>query len=364
MFDLGLWIEKKIFKVPQCIAIDMGSSSMKVMNMVLEKGEYRINYHAIEYIPANLVMNKEIKEPEKLGQQLRVLLDKSKNKATAAVMAIGGAGAVTRTIQLSAALTPVEIEGEVYLESPRYIPFDLEEAYFDYQVIGPSKKGKELLDVLLVAAKKNVVDNRLAFLKAAGLTPYVIDIENFALERTVKLITDHLPTVAEDQKIGLLDLGAHTMTLSVMEGGSIVYSREQNFGGKQLSDEIELRYGISSEEISVMNKVNELPEDYLLDVLEPFKNTLIQQINRALQFFYSSDQHGELAYLILFGGVAGLSNLEELVKNQTKVKTIIGNPFVQMSVGDNVNFEKLQSESNSHFFTVGLCLRAIYDNRN
>ncbi|MFM8453619.1 MAG: type IV pilus assembly protein PilM [Gammaproteobacteria bacterium] len=364
MFDLGLWLERKIFKIPECIAIDIGSSAIKVMQIVLDQDEYQINHHAIESIPPNIVIDKNIKDVDTLAARLQDLLTRHKIQAKSAVVAVGGGGVVTRTIQLAAALSETEIEGEVYLEAQRYIPFDLEEAYFDYQVIGPSSKGPELIDVLLVAAKKNVIENKLALLELVKLKPYIVDIESLALERAAALILDQLPPFEPDQKIGLLDIGANSMTLSVMENKNIIYSREQNFGGKQLTDEIQLRYGISFEEVSLLNKTRELPDDYFSEVLEPFKLSIIQQINRALQFFYSSDQHGELSHLILFGGVSKLDNLEEMVKNETKIKTIVGNPCTKMKLGKHAKAESLEQEASSLLTAVGLCLRAIYDNRN
>jgi type IV pilus assembly protein PilM len=159
------------------------------------------------------------------------------------------------------------------------------------------------------------------------------------------------------QRIALLDIGSMTTTLYVLEKLQIIYTREQNFGGRQLMDEIQRRYGLSFEEALAAEKYGGLPEDYETEVLGPFKEAVLQQANRALQFFFSSGEHGELHHLVLMGGAAAIVGLDKFLQENLSMKTMIANPFSDMSLSETVNSTMLTHEASSLMLCCGLALR-------
>jgi len=168
-----------------------------------------------------------------------------------------------------------------------------------------------------------------------------------------------LSTKGIGNNVALLDIGATNTVLYVFKNLRSIYSREQGFGSKHLTDEIQRRYGLSMEEAIAAQRYGGLPEDYITEVLEPFKETVVQQINRALQVFFSSSEETEIHYIILAGGVAILPGLEALIQSKLTIKTIIANPFADMQISPHVNKNLLTEDAPGLLIACGLALRTF-----
>ena len=157
----------------------------------------------------------------------------------------------------------------------------------------------------------------------------------------------------------MVDIGATMTTLSVLNNGQTIYTREQLFGGKQLTDEIMRRYGLPLEEAGLAKKQGGLPDDYEPEVLEPFKDAVVQQVARSLQFFFSSSQYNDVDYIILAGGVSSMEGLPELVQEKLGTPTAVANPFAEMSISSRVNAVALSSDAPALMIACGLALRSF-----
>src|SRR5690606_31322863 len=184
-------------------------------------------------------------------------------------------------------------------------------------------------------------------------------IEAFALENTVNLIANQQLGGGDNKIIAIADIGSSITTFSVFENLKIVYSREQQFGGAQLTEEIQRRYGLSYEEAGLAKKQGGLPDNYIPEVLEPFKQNMAQQISRAQQFFYSSSQIAHVDHLILAGGCASIPGIAELVEAKLGVPTTIANPFANMSVSSRVPPHILNNDAPALMVACGLALRSF-----
>src|SRR5690606_37386437 len=169
------------------------------------------------------------------------------------------------------------------------------------------------------------VESRQQAIEEAGLHTRIVDVEVFALERAFKLIAEQMEDL-EDQVVAIADIGSTMLTLSVLVDGKTVYTREQMFGGRQVTEEIQRRYGLSQEEAGLAKKQGGLPEDYESEILEPFKDALIQQISRSLQLFFSSSQYNFVDQLVLAGGVAAMPGLGDEVEAKLAIATRVANP--------------------------------------
>lgn len=212
---------------------------------------------------------------------------------------------------------------------------------------------------MLAASRIDNVDNRIAALELGGVLAKVIDIEAFALENAVGLIVEQQLGGGEGQIIAVADIGSSVTTFSVFENLKIVYSREQQFGGAQLTEEIQRRYGFSYEEAGLAKKQGGLPENYIPEVLDPFKENMSQQISRAEQFFFSSSQITQIDHLILAGGCASLEGIADLIQERTGVPTIIANPFANMSLASKVPAQSLANDAPALMVSCGLALRSF-----
>jgi type IV pilus assembly protein PilM len=229
----------------------------------------------------------------------------------------------------------------------------------DFQMLGPSEKNPDLVDVLLAASRSENVEDRVAALDLAGLTASVVDVEAYALETACTQLLDQFPEGGAEHTIVVADVGATNTTLNVLHNNKIIYTREQNFGGRQLTEEIQRRYGLSREEAGMAKRQGGLPDNYGPEVLEPFKEAMAQQINRSLQFFYSSSVYNSVDHIVLAGGTASIPGVDELVEDRIGISTSIANPFANMSVASRVKPQRLSNDAQALMIAVGLALRAF-----
>lgn len=250
------------------------------------------------------------------------------------------------------------MESQLAVEADQYIPYPLDEVALDFELIGLSANNPDQVDVLLAACRRENVDLRAEALSLAGLHPKIVDVEVFAVERAFKLIAEQLEDMGE-QVVAIADIGATMLTLSVLVDGKTLYTREQLFGGKQVTEEIQRRYGLSVEEAGQAKKQGGLPEDYESEILEPFREALIQQISRSLQFFFSSSKYNYIDQLVLAGGVAAMEGLCDEVEEKLGLPTLVANPFASMAVSSKVNAVALAMDAPAMLIATGLALRSF-----
>ncbi|MFC1685215.1 type IV pilus assembly protein PilM, partial [Pseudomonadota bacterium] len=233
------------------------------------------------------------------------------------------------------------------------------EVNMDFEVLGPSEKNPEMMDVLLAASRSENVDDRVAALDLAGLTTEVVDVEAYAMENAFSQIAEQLPGHGEGQTVAVADVGAATTTMNVLHSNRVIYTREQNFGGRQLTEEIQRRYGLSYEEAGMAKRQGGLPDNYVPEVLEPFKEAMAQQVSRALQFFFSSSPYNSVDQVVLAGGCSSIPGVDELIEEKLGVPTLVANPFANMSVSSKVKPQGLSNDAPSLMIACGLALRSF-----
>jgi type IV pilus assembly protein PilM len=192
----------------------------------------------------------------------------------------------------------------------------------------------------------------------ADLPPNVVAADADPMERACGLVAGSLEE-HEGQTVAILDIGATMTTLSVLTDGKTIYTREQLFGGKQLTEEIQRRYGLSAEEAGLAKKQGGLPDDYESEVLEPFKDAVVQQVTRSLQFFFSSSQYNDVDHILLAGGVASMEGLSQVVQEKLGTPTSVANPFNEMSISPKVNAMALSNDAPALMIACGLAMRSF-----
>ena len=309
-------------------------------------------------MPPNAVVEKNITDVEGVGVAIARLVSQCKTSVKQAAVAVAGSAVITKTIEMDVALSDDEMENQIRVEADQYIPYPLDEVSIDFEVQGLVEDNPEQVEVLLAACRSENVDLRVDVLDIGGLQTKVVDVEAYAMERTFSLIADQIDG-GEDQTVAIVDVGATMTTLSVLHDGKTIYTREQLFGGKQLTEEIQRRYGLSVEEAGLAKKQGGLPDDYESEVLEPFKEAVVQQVTRSLQFFFSSSQYNDVDHIILAGGTASISGLDELVQDKVGTTTTVSNPFVNMSLATKVNAAALSNDAPALMIACGLALRSF-----
>lgn len=345
-------------KAAPVIGLDVSSSTVKLLELSRSGNHYRVESYLVKPLPPNTVVEKNINDINALGDVIRKIVSQAKTKTKDVAVAVPGSAVITKIIEMPADLSDQAMESQIAVEADQYIPYPLDEVALDFEVIGPSAANPEHVDVLLAACRRENVDLRAEALVLAGLVPKIVDVEVFAVERAFQLINEQLEQMG-DQVVAVADIGATMLTLSVLVDGKTLYTREQLFGGRQVTEEIQRRYGLSIEEAGLAKKQGGLPEDYRIEILEPFKEALIQQISRSLQFFFSSSQYNYVDHLVLAGGVAVMDGLRDEVEIKLGLPTTIANPFAHMAVASRVNAVALALDAPAMMIATGLALRSF-----
>ncbi|AZZ94400.1 type IV pilus assembly protein PilM [Hahella sp. KA22] len=351
----GLFGKKK----QPVLGLDISSTSVKLIELSQQGSRYRVDSYAVEPLPPNAVVEKNINDAEAVGEVISRVVSKARINTKQAAVAVAGSAVITKVIQMSSSIREQDLESQIQIEADQYIPYPLDEVALDFEVVGPNEVNAEMMDVLLAACRRENVELREDALEIGGLTTKVVDVEAYAMERAMGLIEAQLGTGDESQTVAVVDIGATMTTLSVLSDGKTIYTREQLFGGKQLTEEIQRRYGLSQEEAGLAKKQGGLPDDYEQEVLHPFKEAVVQQVARSLQFFFSSTQFNEVDYIILAGGTASIPGIAELVQERVGTTTLVANPFADMTVSSKVNASALSNDAPSLMIACGLAMRSF-----
>ncbi len=345
-------------KGKQLLGLDISSSSVKLIELSRSGGRFKVEAYRVLPLPANAVVEKNVKDVALLADAIRRVVAAAKTKTRDAAVAVAGSAVITKVIDMPADLGALGLENQIAAEADQYVPYPLDEVALDYEVLGPSATNPDQVEVMLAACRRENVDMRVAALETAGLRPRVVDVEVFAVERAFRLIGEQFEDIGH-QVVAIADVGATMLTLSVLVDGKTLYTREQLFGGKQVTEEIQRRYGLSTEEAGQAKRQGGLPEDYETEILEPFREALVQQIQRSLQFFFSSSQYNYVDQLVLAGGVAAMTGLRREVEDKLGLPTTVANPFANMAIGSGVNAVALASDAPAMLIATGLALRGF-----
>ncbi len=345
-----------VAKRSQVLGIDISSTTVKLLELSQDGDRYRVESYAVSPLPPEAVVEKNVNQVGVVGNLIRELINRSNTRAVRAAAAVSGSAVIIKMIAMPAGLSEEELEAQLTLEADQYIPYPLDEVALDFEELGPVPGLDGQVNVLLAVCRQQTIESRVEALKEAGLIPAVMDVEVFAIERALSLLRSQMP-VAMSGTIAMVDIGASMTTLSIFAAGESVYTREQLFGGKQLTEEIMSRYELSFEEAGLAKKQGGLPEDYEREVLEPFREAVVQQVSRSLQFFFSSSDYNKLDCIVLCGGVASIGGLADMIEQRLNTTTIVANPFADMSVGAKVNAQALAKDAPAMMVACGLAMR-------
>ena len=341
------------------LGIDISTAAVKLLELSRTGARFKVESYAVAPLPQDAIIDKNITNVELIGSAIKAAVKQSGTRAKNACVAVSGSSVMTKIISMPASLSETEMEEQIMVEADQYIPYSLDEVNLDFEVQGISKNNPEMLDVLLAASRRENIEDRIEALAYAGLKAAIVDVEAFAMENAFTLLSDQLPEKVENKTVAIADIGATMTALNILHNGKTIYTREQGFGGKQLTEEIQRRYGLSYEEAGLAKRHGGLPDNYMPDVLEPFKKAMLQQIARSLQFFVSSSANRGVDALILAGGCASIPGLDKLVERDLGISSYIANPFINMALSSRVKPQSLSNDTPAMMIACGLALRSF-----
>jgi type IV pilus assembly protein PilM len=345
-------------KAPPLFGMDISSSAIKMVELAdAGKGARRVERYAIEPLAKDSVLDGNISNLEAVAETVRRAWKKLGTRTKNVALALPTAAVITKKIVCPAGLREEDLELQVESEANQYIPFALDEVNLDFQVLGPAPSSEAEVEVLIAASRKEKVEDRVAVAEAAGLKALVMDVESYAMQTAFELIRQQLPNDGRDQNVAVIDLGASIMNITVLRNDQAVYAREQAFGGNQLTQDIARHYGLSAEEAENAKRSGGLPDSYDTEVLRPFMENAALEIQRAMQFFFTSTQFNSIEHILLTGGTSTLQGLEDMVSSRTRVNAMVANPFANMSISPRIQLKRLISDAPALMIACGLAMR-------
>jgi type IV pilus assembly protein PilM len=338
------------------LGLDISSSAIKLVEITRKGRDYRVESYAVCPLPEGAANEKDIIEPEPVGDAIRKALRDSHTRLRRCALAIPTSMAISKIVPMSASIPASEMEAQMAMEAEQHIPYPMNEVNYDFEVLGPSAHSPDAVDVLLAATRSENVEVRVAAAELAGLTVEIVDTETHALEKVLRTLTNEL---VQHDTVAVVDFGATMTGISVFEQGRLTFSREQSFGGRQLTEDIMHRYGLSWQEAGLAKKEGNLPENYVSEILEPFKENMVRQLHRFLQFYYASSQRDSVAQVLICGGCARISGVDEQIQAAIGMPVRVVNPFTRTALGPRVSPVRFTNDMQALLVAAGLSLRGL-----
>jgi type IV pilus assembly protein PilM len=345
-------------KAPPLIGADLSSSSIKMVELAESgHGSYRLERYAIEPLPRDSVVDGNLNNLDAIGEALKRCHKRLGSSIKNIAMALPNAAVISKKILVPAGQSEDELEIQVETEANQYIPFSLDEVNLDFQVLGPAPNNPDDVEVLIAASRKEKIDDRIAAAESAGLKATVMDVDLYAAQATFELMRVGTAEGERDENIAIVDVGATTLAVNVLRNGQSVYLREQPFGGNELTQDIQTKFGLSLDEAETAKREGGLPEEFEAELLQPFVDKMGLEISRALHFFFSSTPYNQVSRIVLSGGCAAIPSVETAIAKRTQIPASVANPFAAMEVSSRIRAKTLSRDAPSLVVACGLALR-------
>ncbi len=310
------------------VGVDIGSHAVKVCQLQRSDKAYTVINLGSAILPEGAVDDGTLIEPEIVGQAIAELFKNLKIKEKKVGFSISGYSVIVKKVNLEV-MDEEELEEHIKSEAEQYIPFDLDDVYLDFQDLKTNRVGEDRTDVMLVAAKKEVVDDYLEMLEDLKLQPVIVDVDGFALENTYEY------NYPKEENVALVDIGASKMNINVIANGISVVARDIVIGSRQLTEQIQSAFDLDFDEAEAL-KLGHIPaEEKQAQIEEIFSSTCSQwvlEIKKAIDLYHSNNPDSPLNRLVLSGGGAKVAGLAKFLEQETEVEVELFNPFINMSV--------------------------------
>ncbi|WP_265531553.1 type IV pilus assembly protein PilM [Pseudomonas saponiphila] len=345
-------------KSSSLLGVDIGATSVRLLSLSRDGRGYRVEAYARQDLALDSVFESGGIDPEAQAMALSRAWRTSGSRLKAVAVAVPGEAVISKLIEMPAGLDEAELECQLSLEAGQYIPYPLEEVAIDFEVQGRVPGNPRRVQVLLVACRHETVEAAEALLAQAGLTPQVVESAPLALERCLALMTAQNPLAAQSV-LALLDVGSSVSSFSVMRDQRIIYSREQLFGSRPLSQVLEQRFSLTLDQVLQAERQGGCSPVGIEEALQSFERDVLQNVQRALQLFAESPQRQPVQWLLLAGEGSRLAGLARRIERQLGIATALANPFVGMSVGPRVDAQALAERAPELLLACGLALRGF-----
>lgn len=344
-----------LFKGAGSIGLDIGSSYIKTVKLKESKGTYELELFDLHSLPPELIVDGSIIDSLRLVDSLKEMAKKTGLKTKDAVISISGhSSVIIKRISLPE-MSEEELSESIKFEAEQYVPFDIEDVNLDFQIIGP-KEEQGQMDVILVAVKKDIINEYISVVKEAGLNPVIVDIDSFALENMYGVNYEIEP----EKNIALLNIGASTINMSILKNGVSVFTRDSSLGSNLHTEALQREFNLTYENAERLKRgqpvENSSPEDAAF-VIESASEEILSEIIRSFDYFRSTTLNEDISGVVLSGGCALLKNFASMISEKTGIETIVAEPFRNIRIPKRFDNAYIEEIAPIMAVAVGLALR-------
>jgi len=336
------------------LSVDIGSSSIKVLEMRGRPGDLRVTNAAVLPTPAAAIQNNMVYETTAVAEATRALTESHGIRARKVITAVPGPAVIIKRVTLPAQ-SPRELENTILFEAGNFIPEDLENVNLDYQVTDYLDDGKRM-EVLLVAAKKDIVASYAETIRAAGLIPVVVDVDYFALENMFE--TNYEP--APDRVIALVNIGARYSSINILKAGRSTFTGDVPVGGRDISEALMRDLNVSAEDADALKTgatTASVSAEQAAAVSSSAVAALIEEIHHALSFFWTAATDETIDAVYLSGGVARMPGLAEQLSERVQAPVEIANAFSHVTLDRKIDTPQMRQQAAEFAVAMGLATR-------
>jgi type IV pilus assembly protein PilM len=342
------------------IGIDIGASSVKLVQLREAKGVYHLVNLGLAPLPPEAIVDNAVMDSSSVVEVILGLVKSLKLKTQNVATSISGHSVIIRKILLPI-MTEEEMEASIQWEAEQYIPFEISEVNLDFQILGPDVNDPSQMNVILVAAKKDFVNDYVAVFKESGLNPQAMDVDCFALENAFEINYGF----ESEENVALINMGASAMNINILKGGESVFTRDIQVGGNMFNEEIQKRLGLGSEDAEAVKlglEIEDVDPASVTEVITDAAETLAQEVQRSLDFFSATSADEKVQKLYLAGGVSKTPQVPAALERRLGMPVEVLDPFRQVVVNEKeFDPEYIQSIGPLFPVAVGLAMRRMGD---
>jgi len=339
--------------------LDIGSNTIKVVELSDSKEVRSLERIGLVNLAAGVIEDGVIKNSAAAAEAIKDLFEEHNIKDRNVAVSIGGYSVIVKKINVQT-MTDEQLQETIQLEAEQYIPFDVSDVNIDFQILGENESNPNQMEVLLVAAKKEMVEDYVNLVVEAGLNPCVLDVDAFALQNIYELNYD-----TEDENVAIIDIGACKTSLNILKGDVSVFMRDVSLGCGQINEKIISLIDCSyedAEQIKQSEQSDSISQNDLRGIVSSVVTDWSTEISRALDFFYSSYPDDQITKIILSGGGANVKEFRDLLSDETSTEVDIINPFEKFEIAaDRFDSSYLAKIAPQAAICMGLAIRKIDD---
>ncbi|MDI7258743.1 MAG: type IV pilus assembly protein PilM [Thermodesulfobacteriota bacterium] len=342
------------------VGLDIGSSSIKLVELAEGKHAYKLQNLGIAPLPPEAIVDGALMDSVTIIDTIQELISSTKSKTKDVVTSVSGHSVIVKRITLPF-MSESELEESIQWEAERYIPFDINDVNIDFQILGSSIENPEVMDVVLVAAKKDIINDYVSVIIESGLNPVMIDVDSFALENMLSVNYE----IDKEETVAVANVGASVTNINILKKNVTAFTRDIFKGGNQITEEIQRQLHIDYEEaekIKVGSKIDAASQPVIQDVLRTASESLAAEIGNSIDFFQSTTTYEKIGKLYLSGGGSKIKDFDIILQQQIGLPVEIVNPFKKIEFSEkNFDLEYLREIGPMTAVGVGLATRKVGD---